>query len=591
MTDAEKTRQMHDLAGWKTMVLRSLVARGCAATLLLVMASCSTTDAPPREVPSAPAKSATPAAAPPTAPPAAPAAVPPLASYLLKGKVVTLNDAGDVFPSARVWVLNGAIAALIKEGDALPAAAATVPTIETEGVIYPGLIDLHNHPEYAHYPLLPIPRAYRDRYEWRWYDDDYNRRITFPQQVMANAEFYDLGVEIGRYGEYKALAGGTTSLQGGRVAQAYAREECLVRNIETSNVGARLAFSRVDIGRDATEWARIKEEFDKGILVVHLAEGPSRRMEDEFRYIKQSGLLGPNLIAIHGVALTEPQLKEMAAVKANLVWSPLSNFLLYAKTANIDAARRAGVSISLAPDWTPSGSKSILGELKAADLVNKNQLKMPFTDRELVEMVTRRPAEAMNWQGKLGQIAVGALADFVIVDPRRDDVYRNLIDAVESHIRLVIVRGEPLYGDAPLLLNARKAAKFEVGDVEVVSSLGGTREKALMPNCASTLLPKMSFKETAARLQEGLQFDAAYTAKRVSLEKITRELLLCGEAKPSDPPTASDAARMLNCRFGLPFEETKLSPLLTEDDEDFFTRLTANPNLPTYMQGLRGYYR
>jgi hypothetical protein len=34
-----------------------------------------------------------------------------------------------------------------------------------------------------------------------------------------------------------------------------------------------------------------------------------------------------------------------------------------------------------------------------------------------------------------------------------------------------------------------------------------------------------------------------------------------------------------------------LSPLATNDDADFFTRLLANPNLPPYMTRLRDYYR
>ena len=506
---------------------------------------------------------------------------------VLVGKVVTMNDAGDVFPNARVWLRNGKIEAIARAGEALPDASRGAVEIATGGAIYPGMIDLHNHPEYAHYPLLPVTKKYRDRYEWRWYDDDYNKRITFPQIVLERANYYDLGIEIGRYGEYKALVGGTTTLQGSRPTQPYSREECLVRNIETSPVAARLAYSHVDIGRDAEEWKKIQDEYTKGILVVHLAEGPSTRMADEFRYLKQSGLIGPNLIAIHGVGLTEPQLKEMAVAKAKLVWSPLSNFLLYGKTANIDAARRSGLSISIAPDWQPSGSKSVLGELKAADLVNKNELKMPFTDKELIEMVTRNPASAMNWGDKLGQITVGYLADLIVVDDRNSDSYRNLIDAIEENIKLVFVRGEALYGDAILLQNAAQ----NLADIETVTTFGGKREKAMVPNCPNTTLPKMSLKETMARLQEGMKFDPAYTAKKVSIEQFSRDLLICGEAKPHDPPTAADAKRLLSCRFGLPFEPTKLSPLTTNDDVDFMRQLMANPNLPAYMQRLPDYYR
>ena len=300
---------------------------------------------------------------------------------VLVGKVVTMNDAGEVFPNSRVWLANGKIMAIARAGEALPDAARDAPVVDSKGVIYPGIIDLHNHPEYAIYPLMPIRRKYQDRYEWRWYDEHYNKRITYPQEVLTRPYYLDLGIEIGRYGEYKALAGGTTSLQGGRVNLAYSKEECLVRNIENSPVENRLAASRVDIGRSAREWADMLAERRKGPLVIHLAEGASQRMAGEFNAIKDSNLLGPELIAIHGVGLTEPQLKEMAGAGAKLVWSPLSNFMLYGKTANVEAARRAGLSISLAPDWAPSGSKSSLGELKVADLVNRHALGSLFSNR------------------------------------------------------------------------------------------------------------------------------------------------------------------------------------------------------------------
>ena len=150
---------------------------------------------------------------------------------VLVGKVVTMNEAGDVLPNARVWLAGGKIMAIARAGEVLPDGAKDAPVVDSKGVIYPGIIDLHNHPEYAIYPLMPIQRKYRDRYEWRWYDDIYNKRITFPQEVLTRAHYLDLGLEIGRYGEYKALAGGTTSLQGGRVNLAYSKEECLVRNI------------------------------------------------------------------------------------------------------------------------------------------------------------------------------------------------------------------------------------------------------------------------------------------------------------------------------------------------------------------------
>ena len=68
----------------------------------------------------------------------------------------------------------------------------------------------------------------------------------------------------------------------------------------------------------------------------------------------------------------------MASVNSELVWSPLSNLLLYGDTTDVVAADQAGVEISISPDWGPSGSKNNLHELKVADMWNSNNLGNHF---------------------------------------------------------------------------------------------------------------------------------------------------------------------------------------------------------------------
>jgi len=84
----------------------------------LLLASCVS---PPTGVTQDPAKPA----------PAVVATVPPVVTtdpgVVLIGKVVTMNDAGDVLPGARVWLRGGMIEALVKAGETLPAAAANAP--------------------------------------------------------------------------------------------------------------------------------------------------------------------------------------------------------------------------------------------------------------------------------------------------------------------------------------------------------------------------------------------------------------------------------------------------------------------------------
>ncbi|MBL8514242.1 MAG: amidohydrolase family protein, partial [Betaproteobacteria bacterium] len=287
---------------------------------------------------------------------------------------------------------------------------------------------------------------------------------------------------------------------------------------------------------------------------------------------------------VHGVGLDRSHFDEMAKAGAKLVWSPLSNFLLYGKTADVKAAKAAGVAISIAPDWAPSGSKSVLGELKVADLVNRHALNGLFRDVELVRMATRHPASALGWQQVAGQIAPGFVADLVIVDGRYGDVYRNLIEATDREVRATIVRGEALYGDTALVAALR-------GGTDGLEPFDGLlqRRKSIAAACRAD---EGSLREVAARLQAAMTFNGTYALSRMGAARVTEELGKCpNEAAPAIPPTAADATRMLACRFGLPFEETPLMPLTTAGDAEYWRRLRANPNVPEYLRQLEERYR
>jgi hypothetical protein len=520
----------------------------------------------------------------------------------LVGRVVTMNDRDEVLPAAKLWIRGGRIAAIARQGEELPVESRGARVIDTGGSIYPGLIDIHNHPEYAVFPLMPVPKPpYEDRYQWRNYDTNYQLRISRPSDALSRDDFYGLGTDVGRYGEAMALAGGTTTLQGGgsgaklkdgvaygeRYFRKYAEPGCLARNVETENE-VNPANSWVDLPGDLPKWNKLVAESQKGPIIVHLAEGkPSRRMTNEFVYAQNSGLMGANFVAVHGVGLKREHFDAMAKAKAKLVWSPLSNFLLYGMTAEVAAAREAGVAISLAPDWAPSGSKSVLGELKVADRVNRHAMGNVFNDADLVRMVTRNPAAALGWQDALGQIAPGFLADLIIVDDRAADAFRNLIETTESRIRATVVRGEALYGDRDLVAAMRGA---EAG-LEALT-LFGKRPKVLAFGCSG--VPSTSFADTVSRLTAALRFDAAATQRFMTPEAIAKAFSgeACkSESRPAMPPTANDAERMMRCQFKLPFEPTPLMGLVAEGDADYWKRLQANPNLPDYLKRLNEDYR
>ena len=150
-------------------------------------------------------------------------------------------------------------------------------------------------------------------------------------------------------------------------------------------------------------------------------------------------------VVIHGAALDRAQFDKMASVGSDLVWSPISNLLLYGNTTNVRAADAAGVPISLAPDWGPSGSKNNLHELKVADLWNKEVMDSYFTDYEMAQMVTSNPAKAAKWDSFVGQLKSGMYADLVVIDTFHDDPYRNLIEAIDADVRLTVVQGKAVF--------------------------------------------------------------------------------------------------------------------------------------------------
>ena len=123
-----------------------------------------------------------------------------------------------------------------------------------------------------------------------------------------------------------------------------------------------------------------------------------------------------------------------------------------------------------------------------------------------------------------------------------------------------------------------------------MATFGGKRSKSMTPNCPGTQLPEMSVAQTMARIEKALQFDPADLAAKISMEQASRDLAVCNLPPPPGAVGVQDAKQLLQCRFGLPFEPTHLSPLVTSEDPAFFPRLMKNPNLPAYLQALPTYY-
>jgi 5-methylthioadenosine/S-adenosylhomocysteine deaminase len=389
--------------------------------------------------------------------------------YALLGDVVTPTG---VLPRGYVVVDAEQIAEVRPSWMGAPLG---VPVRDVEGLIFPGLIDGHNHVEYNHIPLADLGKRYTNRDQWP-NAVKYQRLVKDPKNAVTAA---GLKCQALKHGEARALVGGTTAIQG---TPETACVRPLVRNLEQTNFCQDRIKQNV-LGIDGFDRAyggkpsvadQVKAELAANKLdtfVVHAGEGIDEHVRAEWPMLQELGLASPALVMIHATAFGPAEMQHAAAAHASIVWSPLSNLLLYGSTTNVPAALDAGVLVSLGSDWSPSGSANVLGELKVADRVNRRLWNGRITDAQLVDMVTINAARAYHLDHRIGSIVPGKAADLLVVR-KRDGVsaYRSLIDAQPADVLLVTISGDPLFGVA-----ATMDALGKSGDYEVIDACGAPR--------------------------------------------------------------------------------------------------------------------
>ena len=387
-------------------------------------------------------------------------------TYILQGRIVTMTGENNVIENGNLMIEDGMIVAIWNDGEVPPINTDGVALYDTDATIYPGLIDLHNHMHYNHIPLWDLDvhlsdsqkseeGGYTNRYQWgnNW---DYKPSITWMKTNVQSSQRWDMASEQMKYAEVQAVAGGVTAVQGSPSSGTDAWDSMLSRNVEMYNFGQDGMYTCAVCGPTDDDY-NAQYIIDKNVSgslnawFVHLSEGVDQSSKDEFDILYEKGLIMDETVVIHGTALDQSQFNKMGETGAGLVWSPMSNLLLYGDTTDVVAADNAGITISLAPDWGPSGSKNNLHELKIADMWNKEILDGHFSDYELVEMVTSNPAEISNWENFVGKIKTGMYADIVVIDTFHENPYRNLIEAIDPDVRLTIVQGKPVFGDIDLM--------------------------------------------------------------------------------------------------------------------------------------------
>jgi 5-methylthioadenosine/S-adenosylhomocysteine deaminase len=495
---------------------------------------------------------------------------------VLQGRIVTFDEQHKVIEKGALYIdADEKIAAVQPASEPPPAGFENARTLATGGVIYPGLIDLHGHMVYNALSLWSPPGhedPYTSRYTWPG-DASYEEMISDP----ANALGALAGKALLKYVEVKAVIGGTTAVQGS-AKMAYPYEGWLVRNVEYEKFGTKhksVYQSALPLRNDAEYKRDAKHMKDGDAFIYHLAEGTDPKLIAEYEKLREEDCLQPTLGAIHCTALNAANYKEWATHGGSVIWSPFSNLWLYRDTTHVDEAKQAGLRICLGADWSPSGSKNLLGELKVADMWNSTHLNGAFTDRELCEMATCNPADTLGWGDRLGRLKVDLHGDVLVTSDRGGDPYRNLIESIEKDVLFVAINGQPFYGTKELV-KASGAKNVEPIDV-------GGQSRSIVLKYEGVEDADMGWKEVLRDIAEARSDPTARYLKIESLHKKGKPPPWLMTDKPWDDPSHTGKQVPITVR---------IPPLdsLTHDAA-YFKAVKASPIHGGLLNPVQDYYK
>jgi 5-methylthioadenosine/S-adenosylhomocysteine deaminase len=537
----------------------------------------------------------------------------------VRGRVVCMDATFRVLDDAVVYIEKGAIAAIAPKGAAAPSGFENVEGVPTRGSIFPGLIELHNHLSYNALRLWDVPKQYTNRDTWAG-TGEYRQLISGPMQVIGKTP--GLLPAVVRYVETKCLFGGVTTSQGIQLfsnagARRYYRG--IVRNVEQTD--------EADLPEAATKIADVEaadiEKFHQRLLrqscfLLHLSEGTDKAARQHFLALQKpdgTWAITPALTGIHCAALQPADFGVLGSHGGAMVWSPLSNLLLYGKTADVAAAKTEGVRIGIGSDWSPSGSKNLLGELKVARLASANSGNV-FSDREIVAMATTNAASILQWDRVLGSLEIGKRADLIVVAGTSGDAYATLLESKETDIRLVMINGVARYGVSSLMEQFNAGGeKVKVGSSkrllfleqkttdEVVGQLSlsqasETLDEALdnLPALAEKLehpAPVPAPGKLAAR-PEQVTWSLALDEIQETGVDLRPRLPFAGHAR-TGPRRVPMSGPALAAAVTKPLSEIvkplQLDPLTVADEKEFLLNITNEDNLPPFIaSGLKKLY-
>lgn len=196
-------------------------------------------------------------------------------------------------------------------------------------------------------------------------------------------------------------------------------------------------------------------------FIIHLAEGVTPESAEEIVRLASKRALDDRTVIVHGVGLDDRGLASLDAAGASLIWCPTSNVFLFGRSLSWERVRDLR-KVALASDSPLTAQGDLLNEIRFAHDV----LGVPA--EHLYALVTTRSAEVLRLQTSEGAIRVGGVADFVAVRDQGSSPASTMVRLTHEDIQLVVIGGCVQLASAQLMARLPRlvAAGLRPLDVE-----------------------------------------------------------------------------------------------------------------------------
>jgi 5-methylthioadenosine/S-adenosylhomocysteine deaminase len=169
--------------------------------------------------------------------------------------------------------------------------------------------------------------------------------------------------------------------------------------------------------------------------------------------LRRLGLLGPGLIAVHAVHLSDDEVSLLSKHGCSVVHCPSSNLKLASGLAPIAKLAAAGVNLALGTDGAASNNRlDLFEETRLAALLAKAvaQDAQAMPAHAALRAATLGGAQALGLESRIGSIEAGKAADLVAVrlagpelSPCYDPASHLVYAAGRDQVSHVWVAGRP----------------------------------------------------------------------------------------------------------------------------------------------------